>query len=103
MKTISELAKRVDIALSDDDWCEIEDIVLETLHHLPDFADDEYELWNANDVKNSLQELGEKVYQKWGVRELKNIHLTVDCEMGNYAARYLAIFWSRYGAYDWLP
>ena len=96
MRTIQELYIAVDEALNENDWCEIEDIVLETLHHLPDFADDQYEMWNANDVKNLCQALGNKVFDKWGISELKNIRLTVECEMSEYAARFLDIFWSRH-------
>ena len=101
MKTLEDLRKGVDVALDDNDWCEIEDIVLALIRHMPGFAKGEYEQWNINDVKDSLQELGEEVHRKWGVRELKNIHLTVACELGDYAANYLATFWSRYGAMEW--
>lgn len=101
MRTLNELIRTVDVALDDDDWCEIEDIVIESIRHMPDFANDKYEQWNINDIKDLIQDIGEKVYRKWGVRELKNIHLSVECELGDYAARYLAVFWNSYGAYDW--
>lgn len=96
MRSREELLKAIDVALEEDDWCDIEDIVLETLHHYPDFADEEYQSWNGNVIKEICQEVGDKVYEKWGVRELKNIRLTVECVMGEYAARFLDIFWSRY-------
>lgn len=96
MRTLEELYTAVDVALDDDDWCEIEDIVLEALRHLPHLVDIDDVKWNANDVKDLCQTIGDKVFNKWGVRELKNIRLTVECEMSEYAARFLDTFWARY-------
>ena len=96
MRTIEELYLATDTALNEDDWCEIEDIILETMRHYVDFAEGDYEVWNPNEIKKLCQTVGDKVYQKWGARELKNIRLTVECVMGEYAARFLDIFWSSY-------
>ena len=96
MRTKEEMSRAVDAALADEDWCEIEDIVLEALRYLPHLAGDGDETWNANDVKDLCQEIGDKVNAKWGVRELKNIRLTVECSISEYAARFLDIFWSQH-------
>ncbi len=98
MSRLDELTKRVDIALADDDWCEIEDIIIEAMRHLPHLVEDRADAWDANEIKNLCQDIGDKVNQKWGVRELKNMRLSVEAELGDYAARILDNFWFLWGA-----
>ncbi len=101
MRTKEELYTDIDDALDDDDWCEIEDIVLEALHHIESYSDDEYEAWETGDVKAICHTLGDKVYDKWGMKELKAIHNTVYCDMGASAARLLEYFWNGCGNGAW--
>ena len=101
MKTLDELREGVDPALEDDDWCEIEDTILEALRHLPSFAFGDYEPWEQDDVKELCHEIGDKVYDKWGMKELKAIHNTVYCELGGVAARLLEFFWNGCGGGAW--
>lgn len=101
MRTLYELSTGVDEALAEDDWCEIEDIVLEALHHVESYAGGEYEVWETSDVKEMLHELGDKVYDKWGLKELKCIYDTVYSEMGYSAARLLEYFWNGCGDGAW--
>ncbi len=101
MKRLEELAKKVDIALADDDWCEIEDIIIEAMRHLPHLVEDRSTAWDANAIKDLCQDIGDKVNNKWGVRELKNMRLSVEAELGEYAARILDTFWFIYGAQTW--
>ena len=101
MRTLDELRNGIDVALDDDDWCEIEDIVIESLRHVSGFAGGEWELWETDDVKELCHELGDKVYDKWGMKELKAIHNTIYCELGPIAARLLEHFWNGCGDGAW--
>ena len=101
MRTLEELRDGIDTALDDDDWCEIEDIVLESLRHIGSYASGEYEPWETDDIKELCHELGDKVYDKWGMSELKAIHNTVYCELGGSAARLLEHFWNGCGDGAW--
>ena len=92
MRTLQELEQDLETAFEEDDWADVEDIVLEALRHLSGFAGGEYELWETSDIKEFCHDLGDEVYDKWGFSEMQAIYTTVRSVMGPVAARMLEHF-----------
>lgn len=101
MRTIEELRSDAETAFEEDEWSDIEDIVLEALGHLSSFCRDEDQVWDSDDVKELCHDIGDGIYDKWGFREMQAVHNTVYCVMGGVAARTLEYFWNGCGDGAW--
>ena len=101
MKTYDELIEAARDAISDGDRDKVSELICEALGHLREFYRKDNVPWEQDTVRSCCHEIGEMIYEEYGISGMVEIHRSVYAQMKGIAARYLEHFWNGCGDGEW--
>lgn len=101
MRNAEELIAAARIAMEENDFDEVVEILCEALGHIRDFSYRTGETWEWSQVRECCHEIGEKIHEKAGFDGMREVYTAVYYEMKALAARYLEKAWDGCGDGEW--